>query len=194
MKWTSERTRLLCCNRLVEVKRVDLVIRAFIMLARQFPKLDLVIAGSGDQERPLRDLVPHEFSNRVIWMGQLQLDDVISVYCACDAFVLASSYEPWAAVISEAAACGLPIVASDVVGAAHEVFEDKVGGRLFRSGDLNSLTECLRDVLEHLDQYRLGVVDGLKKWRQTGDPVNGIREALQFVHVLPRWGRKGVSE
>ena len=43
------------------------------------------------------------------------------MYRSCDVLVIPSDYEPWALVVNEAAAAGLAIVASNVVGAAAEL-------------------------------------------------------------------------
>jgi len=50
------------------------------------------------------------------------------------------SWVPWALVVIEALAAGCPVISSDVVGAAWELIEDGVNGRIFPSGDLGSLS------------------------------------------------------
>ena len=52
-----------------------------------------------------------------------------------DAFVLPSRSEPWGMVLNEAATAGLPLVATDGVGAAHELIEDGVNGFRVPVGD-----------------------------------------------------------
>jgi glycosyltransferase involved in cell wall biosynthesis len=183
-KLVPGRQQILCCNRLVPVKRVDLIIKAFIKISKIFHNVDLLIVGSGPLEEELVNLVPADLSDRVRWLGQLQIDEVVCAYHASDLFVLASDYEPWATVISEAAATSLPIVASNVVGAAYEVFEDGVGGMLFESGDVASLTQSMICVLEDLEGFKRGVVAGLQQWRASADPVDGIARALQRAGVL----------
>jgi glycosyltransferase involved in cell wall biosynthesis len=59
---------------------------------------------------------------------------------------LPSDYEPWALVINEAAAAGLPSVSSDVVGATAELVRNGVNGRLFPVGSRRGAERCLRDV------------------------------------------------
>ena len=51
-------------------------------------------------------------------IDQSSLDGVLVAYVAADVFALLSSYEPWGVVVNEAAACGLPLVLSERVGAA----------------------------------------------------------------------------
>ena len=47
-------------------------------------------------------------------------EQVVEAYVAADVFALLSAHEPWGVVVNEAAACGLPLVLSDRVGAARQ--------------------------------------------------------------------------
>ena len=100
--------------------------------------------------------------------------------------VLPSNYEPWGLVINEAAAAGLAIVASDVVGAAAELVQDGVNGRLFPIRDHEALTTALLDVTapDRIDAMRASSAAVLADWRTRGDPVSGLRRALKFVGVI----------
>ncbi len=183
---TKDRRYLLSCSRLVRVKRVDLLIDGFSAVADEHPEWDLLIVGDGPLRKRLRKRVPKSLRDRVRWLGLFQGDDVRSAYQVADAFVLASDYEPWAVVINEAAAAGLVIVASDVVGAAKELVRDGVNGRIFRSGKLADLTAALSDVLdpEKYPGYQRQMAPLLQEWRAKADPIEGIRAALRDVGVL----------
>jgi glycosyltransferase involved in cell wall biosynthesis len=47
-------------------------------------------------------------------------------------------------VVNEAAACGLPLVLSDRVGAAHDLLRDGVNGVLVPAGDVDAASDALR--------------------------------------------------
>jgi glycosyltransferase involved in cell wall biosynthesis len=51
-------------------------------------------------------------------------------------------------VLNEAAAAGLPLVATTASGAAHELVEPGVNGFLVEPGDADALAEALRRVAE----------------------------------------------
>jgi glycosyltransferase involved in cell wall biosynthesis len=55
------------------------------------------------------------------------------------AFVLASHNEPWGVVIHEATAAGLPVLCTDVCGAAADLVSDGHNGYLFAPGDADHL-------------------------------------------------------
>ena len=187
------RRRIVFSGRFVEVKQPHLLIDAFISIAQRRPEWDLVMVGAEDPallhlgRMPLRERVPAELRDRVIFTGFFEEQWMVSaVYRACDILCLPSNYEPWALVINEAAAAGLAIVASDVVGAAAELVRNEVNGRLFPVRDDEALTTALLDVTapDRIDAMRASSAAVLADWRTRGDPVGGLRRALKFVGVI----------
>ena len=183
---STERRYLLSCNRLIRPKRVDLLIDSFAAIADKNPEWDLLIVGDGPLRKSLQNRVSQKIRDRVKWLRFCQIGEVRSAFQIADAFVLASDFEPWAVVINEAAAAGLVIVASNVVGAAREIVVDGVSGRIFRSGESPSLRDALTDVMspDNFSRYQQQVAPLLKQWRAEADPIDGIRAALRDVSVL----------
>lgn len=181
------RRYLLFNGRLAAVKRVDLLFDAFARIADERPDWDLVIVGQGPLEDELRTRLPEALRARVRWLGFCQMDEMAIVYHCCDVNVLPSAYEPWGVVVLEAMATGEVVVSSDVVAAAYELVDDKVNGRLFRSGSVDSLTDALRDVTDAAvhARYRAGLRAAVDRFRKRADPVDGVRAALRFAGVLP---------
>jgi len=182
----KDRRRIVFMGRLVNVKRVDLLIDAFVRLADDRPEWDVVIVGSGPLEDELKARVPEPLKDRFIWTGFI--DDqrrVTAIYKACDVLCLPSTYEPWALVINEAAACGLAMVSSDVVGAAVELVRDDQNGYRFKTGDLEALTEALGKATdaENIERLKAGSDEVLADWGKTTDPVDGYRKALIHAGV-----------
>src|SRR5690606_26573335 len=127
-----DRRYFLYSGRLAPVKRVDTLLDAFIQIAAERPDWDLLIVGGGPLEASLKARVPEQLRDRVAWTGFIgDPDELAAVYACADVFILPSSYEPWAVVVCEAAAAGLPILASEVVGAAGELCRNGVNGWLF---------------------------------------------------------------
>jgi glycosyltransferase involved in cell wall biosynthesis len=185
------RRRAIFSGRFADQKRPDLAIRAFLAIAPQRPDWDLVMLGDGPMRSELQRLVPVELANRVYWTGFIGTQDVVSaLYRGGDVLILPSQYEPWALVINEAAAAGMAIICSDVVGAAAELVRDGENGRLFPSGDLEAFRDALLDVTEpsNLARFKAASPLILNQWRQRGDPAAGLRRALTNAGVL--CGRK----
>jgi len=183
-----DRNYLIYSGRFAPEKRVDLLLDAFTSIARRRPQWDLLLIGDGPLRRPLLDRVPEGLRSRIISTGFIDEQSTIcALYGASDVLVLPSDYEPWALVVNEAAAAGLAIICSDVVGAAAELVCDGRNGRLFPHGDAAGLAACLLDVTDpaHLPQMKAASAEVLAAWRRGSDPVAGLRAALRFVGVLP---------
>jgi glycosyltransferase involved in cell wall biosynthesis len=186
------RRRMVTCCRLIEVKRVDMVIDAFQAIADERPDWDLVVIGDGPLAGALKERVAPALRHRVIFTGFLGDQAVISaLYKGSHIFVLASAYEPWGIVINESVAAGMALVSSDTVGAAAELVRDGVNGWTFPAGNLPVLIDRLREVSNPagLDKYRAGSPGVLADWRKHADPVEGLRKALRFAGVKFDEGR-----
>ena len=107
------------------------------------PRLLLVLAGGGPERERLEDLARVR-GVRLVLAGDLEWERIVEAYVAADVFALLSEREPWAVVVNEAAACGLPLVLSDRVGAAHDLLVDGENGMLVEAGDVDAASEALR--------------------------------------------------
>ena len=87
----------------------------------------LLVAGEGDQSRYRELAASLGVADAVHWLGVVP--DVERVYDAADTLVTPSSYETFSLVAFEAAASGLPIVATPVNG-VKELIEDGRNGLL----------------------------------------------------------------
>jgi glycosyltransferase involved in cell wall biosynthesis len=178
-----DRLRFVVSSRLVQHKRVDLAIDAFAGLAVDYPIWDLVILGDGPLMNELKARVPEHLQSRVIFTGFVgDQSTVTAVYRASHVLVHPASYEPWALVINEAAAAGLAIISSDVVGAAAELVRDGINGCLVPSNNLETLTRAMRETADpaRLPALRAASRLVLAEWRKAADPVGGLRQALAY--------------
>ncbi|HUA11759.1 MAG TPA: glycosyltransferase family 4 protein [Solirubrobacteraceae bacterium] len=89
------------------------------------PAWDLLVAGTGD-EQAYRHLAERcGVADRVHWLGVTS--EIQTVYEAADAFVLPSSYETFSLVAYEAAASGIPVLATPVNGVRELVSDGRTG-------------------------------------------------------------------
>lgn len=182
-----DRKRLLFSGRLTAVKRVDLLIEAFIAVADDRPDWDLVIVGDGELKDSLQAKLPEHLRSRVIWTGFVSDQSELSrLYRASHVLMLPSSFEPWALVVNEAVAAGMAVVATDVVGAAAELVRDGVNGHIVPVDDLPALIAATQSVTDAANTGRMRAAsnDVLAAWQREGDPVEGIRQALRYAGVL----------
>ena len=124
---------------LIERKGHHTVIQALA----HHPDTDLVIAGEGPDRAVLEALVDRlGLRARVRFLGALSQADLVGLYGALDALVLASSREGWANVLLESMACGTPVIATPV-GGTPEVVTAPAAGVLARGLDSAALVEAI---------------------------------------------------
>jgi glycosyltransferase involved in cell wall biosynthesis len=106
-----------------ERKGLEPAIRALALA----PAWTLMVAGAGERARYQELAEQLGVGERLRWLGVTA--DVQLVYQVADAFVLPSSYETFSLVTFEAAASGLPVLATPVNG-VRELIEDGRNGYL----------------------------------------------------------------
>ena len=121
--------------RLAPEKGIDALLRA----AGGHP---VVVVGDGPERARLVELA-RDLGVRATFTGDRPLESVLEAYVAGDVFALLSTHEPWGVVVNEAAACGLPLVLSDRVGAAHDLLRESENGFLAPAGDVGAAARAL---------------------------------------------------
>jgi glycosyltransferase involved in cell wall biosynthesis len=132
---------LTCVCRVVPHKRVDLPIRAVARLRETHPGLRLAVVGDGEH-RPTLERLARELgvSERVTFMGYMP--DVAPVAAAADIAVLTSDSDEGTPVsLIEAAAAGVPAIATTIGGVADVVAPG--AGVLLSPGDEAGLADAI---------------------------------------------------
>lgn len=112
-----DRFLIACVANLRPVKGIDVLLRAFADSPLMRSRADLLLLGSGPEERRLRRLAAESgIDERVLFMGNR--NDVADILRLADVSVLPSRAESLPNAIIEAMASGLPVVASNVGGIA----------------------------------------------------------------------------
>jgi len=138
-------TTLLSVGLLNERKGHHIIIEAL----KQLPKIELLIAGEGEDEAALKSLARQcGVSERVRFLGLVNQENLPEYYNAADALVLASSREGWANVLLEAMACGTPVVATNVWGTP-EVVRSPQAGVLMEERSPQALASAVNVLLEN---------------------------------------------
>ncbi len=115
-----------------------------------WPKVHLIVAGSGPNELNMRDLAATLDYNCVHFLGFVDPEDLPAVYAACDVYVHPSKYEPHSLAVSEAIYMGLPIFVSHTSGShgpSDDVRQNENGG-VYELSNLVSLEEQLKTMLD----------------------------------------------
>ena len=110
---------VLFVGRLTLQKGPEYLIKAAARVVQKEEKVKFVVAGSGDMETKLINLVAElGIADKVIFPGFVRGNNLRSLYSQADAFVMPSVSEPFGLVALEAVANDTPVIVSKQSGAA----------------------------------------------------------------------------
>jgi len=149
----ARRYLLLYVGRLVEPKRVDILIEALRRLSGRRSDIGLVIVGDGAERKRLQRLalgLPN-----IHFAGFQDQSDLARYYAAADLFVLPSRLEPWGLVVNEAMASGLPVIATRKVGAAQDLIIEGRNGYLVAENDAEAMATTIDRACQSVEHLRV---------------------------------------
>ena len=160
----------LAMSRLVEYKRMDLIIEAF----SEMPDKELMVIGDG----PQFDALQRKAGPNVSLLGY-QPDEAVQYYMQnARAFVFAAE-EDFGIVPVEAQACGTPVIAYGKGGALETVIPGQTG--LFFE---QQTTDALKDAVEHFAAHQDRFIPGrIRQHAEQFSPDRFRRELSDFIEL-----------
>jgi glycosyltransferase involved in cell wall biosynthesis len=140
----SQERVFLFSGSLVSRKGIDLFASAFVQLVSEGHKVKLRIAGAGRLRQSLETQL-RQVMDRVEFLGFVDWPDLPKVYACADILCVPSRYDGWGLVVPEGLAAGLPVIATERMGAALEFIETRRNGWLIPAGDQHALLYALRE-------------------------------------------------
>lgn len=152
-------------GRLNEVKRQDVLLRAFALLAESVKGVELVLVGEGPMRAQLEQLAGElGIAKSTHFVGyQSQPERYLPMM---DVFAITSRSEGMPLAVLEAWAARVPVVAS-AVGGLPEMIEHGRTGLLFPTGDHAALSQLLQEILENPIQMQSLREQGLARVRNS---------------------------
>jgi glycosyltransferase involved in cell wall biosynthesis len=129
---------------LIARKGVDLLARAFVRLASELSNVRLRIVGEGELRQCILQTL-RGVSERVEFVGFKDWDELPGEYARADVLCVPSRYDGWGLVVPEGLASGLPVIATDRMGAALELLQTGRNGWLIGAGDEDAIFNAMRD-------------------------------------------------
>jgi glycosyltransferase involved in cell wall biosynthesis len=144
--------RLLAAGRMVPQKRFDILLRAFAASTNRDARLTILGDGPlrSELDRLARSL---GIADRVDMPGYV--GDIIPALRKSDLFVLSSDYEGLPAVVIEALACNVPVVATESFFAARELLDKAPSCAVVPIGDPQALAQAIDRCLATRDESDL---------------------------------------
>lgn len=135
-------------GRLAAEKNLQFLAQAVLEFMRRNANTHFLVVGAGPMQHNIERLfASHGLSDRLHLTGTLQGEAQRDAYTAMDVFAFASTSETQGMVLTEAMACGVPVVALDAAG-CREVVEDRINGRLVLKHGEREMVAALQWTLE----------------------------------------------
>jgi glycosyltransferase involved in cell wall biosynthesis len=135
-------------------KGVDILLTAFELIAKQHPACQLLIVGqrnsqkqeSVEYESQLHQTIERSLArHRIHWLGRRS--DVAEIMQKSSILIHPARQEPLGRVLLEAAACGLPLVTTDV-GGSSEILKSLSESELLQPLDAHSIANRVGRLLQ----------------------------------------------
>ncbi|MBI9043067.1 MAG: glycosyltransferase [Anaerolineaceae bacterium] len=131
---------------------VDVLVKAFVLAAKEDPTLRLILLGGGSQAGLLRSILKNNhLMDRVHFSGQVNQESLAGYYHASDLYVSASHSDGSSVSLMEALGCGMPVLVSDIPGNKEWISDGKEGW-LFPDGNVKLLAEKMLYASANRDQ------------------------------------------
>lgn len=137
-----------------KVKRIPDIIAIFNKIQKKIPA-KLMMVGEGPEKEKAEQLCRElGIQDKVIFFGNS--NEIDTILCQTDLFLLPSKTESFGLVALEAMACGVPVISSNA-GGLPEVNKDGFSGYLSEVGDVDGMANNALKILKNqtdLDQFK----------------------------------------
>ena len=187
----SYRKVILFLGRLEEVKGLTYLLEAFASLRRD--DAVLVLAGTGSEKGRLQRLSQElGIAENLRFAGYVPPEKTILYYAVAYVYAFPSitmpyGKETWGLVVNEAFNQGVPVIATDAVGAAAGgLVQDAINGFVVPERDSMALAQALQRILddpdlrERLSRNARQIIAGWDNERM----VLGFRQAIEFTTIV----------
>lgn len=177
----DHRKVILFVGRLIKRKNVNLLIEAYENLSKKMDDICLVIVGDGPSRDYLADFVYRNGIKNIYFQGFLEENDIIKYYSISDVLVLPSSWELHPLVLSEAMACGCPVITTKKVFNALDMIENGKNGFVIEQSDLGQLERFITYTLNESESMGEAAMKTLNTNFSLKKSIDGFFSAIKYV-------------
>jgi len=168
------------CGRLVKRKGVYDLLEIWERVLKFFPDSKLVLMGQGLEYDGLREAISRNgWEKNIILTGYVPDNEKIAFFKSSEIFIFPSYEEAWGIAITEAMACGLPVVCYNLP--AYNSLKD--GIIKLNLGDKELITKSIIDLL-HDDKKRMVLANAASEEGKKLDWHDIAKEELTLVHMI----------
>jgi len=179
----ADKTIALYAGYITRRKGVYELIETINRVRKTCPDVLLVMCGAGPEEKKLRTFIREKGLDNIVRMaGDIEPERMHKWMQASDLFVLASHTEGMPNVVTEAMACGLPVVAT-AVGGLPAAIGDCGGAVLVPPGNIDELENAIVKVIKD-NQLRMNM--GIAARKRAEEQFSGKRNARLILDYLQK--------
>jgi glycosyltransferase involved in cell wall biosynthesis len=175
--------RIIHIGRLVKWKKTDQIIQALKILITDFPDIELVIVGSGKEEKNLKLLAKKlSIESHVKFVGGVYENEELGEY------LLASSLYVLAGMgglsINQAMAFAKPVICSIADGTEKRLVRDGYNGYYFKPDDIADLAEKIKILLQNpkmIEEFGENSLQIIKNEVNVHTVIKGYVDAFNYV-------------
>ncbi|ELP5183050.1 glycosyltransferase family 4 protein [Clostridium perfringens] len=156
---------ILFVGRLVEEQKgLDLLIKAFNIVANKNKEWSLKIVGDGpDKKKLIKMINEYNLNDRVLLEEFTK--NIKEHYLNSTIFVSSSRWEGFGLVLTEAMECGLPVVSFENSGPKEIINKNNINGILVKKEDFESLAEKIINLIENKNDISKFSNESIKRAR-----------------------------
>jgi glycosyltransferase involved in cell wall biosynthesis len=174
---------VVCVARLLHDKGIQELIEAFRRLRLKYDHVSLFLVGDGPNRPDYERTIAAEHIPDVVFSGFIQPEELPAYYAISDIFVLLTKFDRWALVINEAMACRLPVITTNMAGAAFDLVRENENGHIVGPNEVDLVTAQLEQLVtdpERLARFRATSTAIISGWTFR-ESVAGFERAVEYV-------------
>lgn len=177
---------IMWCARFLRLKHPELPVMLAKRLKDKGYNFHLDMYGRGEELYPTQQLVKSlAINDNVSFYGSLPNEEILKEMRKHEIFLFTSDRnEGWGAVLNESMSNGCAVVASNLIGSVPFLIQDGENGMVFKSGDLDSLTQKVCYLLDNPTERLEMAKKAIHTMRVIWSPANAAKRFVELAHKL----------
>lgn len=167
----DDKFTFLFVGKLIKSRKIDILLTAYERIA---DKCNLIIIGDGEDEDSVREAAGR--NRGICYLERMAFEELHKFYAIADAYVHPGE-EPYSLAVIEAAIAGIPIVATQEVGAAYDVIKDGQNGYIVPLGADEKLEEAMKKIVDNCGTM-LAECKAMQEWYIKNRSIDWAAEQL----------------
>lgn len=174
---------ILWAGRMIDWKHPEHAVEAAHSLVKDYPGMHLTMAGSGELEGQMKELVRKKgLEKNITFTGYLSPAVIREKMLAADIFLFTSDFkEGWGAVLNEAMNSGCAVVASSGIGAVPYLLRHENNGMVYRNGDVAEMKKYVKELAGNV---RLRRSLGINAYETIRTKWNAEAAATRLIRLI----------